>query len=283
MRCEEVRSLIADYLDEDHEMKVETEFREHLQQCTECRGEFEQLRKIWIELGNCSVPVHEGAETRAALIAAVKWRSNMKAALKAVAAIVIFAGLAVGAGTFLKSGSKTDTRSHIRGSDDAAVELVEYGDYECPPCYAHQYHVMIDRLLEKYPGLIRYEFRHFPITTIHPNALLAAKVAEAAGTQGKFWEMHKLLLSSHDRWARNPQARDVFLELAKQIGLQPESFKRSLDSPELEQTILNEAARAREAGINATPTFLVNGKKLEPTPATFDEFDNQIRGLLHQR
>jgi len=101
--------------------------------------------------------------------------------------------------------------------------------------------------------------------------------AEAAGAQGKFWEMHKLLLLSHEKWAKNPQARDVFVDLAKQIGLDREKFIRSLDSRELEETILKNAATARAAGISATPTFLLNGKKLDPTPTSFEEFETQIR------
>src|SRR5215471_8047326 len=149
MRCEEALSRIVDCLEEDHEQPPESAFREHLQQCLACRREFEQLQEFWLDLGNSPVPVHEVIETRAALMAALKWRSTMRAALKAAAAIVIFAGLAIGAGTFFKSGPTTNTLSHVRGAAGAPAELVEYGDYECPPCYARQYHLMIDRLLEK--------------------------------------------------------------------------------------------------------------------------------------
>lgn len=277
MQCEEARSRFVDFLEEDQLV------RDHLQQCVECRKEFEQLQNFWLELGDSPVPVREATETRAAVMesmAELKRRSNMKTVLKVAAGIVLFVGIAVGAGRFLKPGSATDSLSHIRGAAAAQVELVEYGDYECPPCYAHQYHLMIDRMLEKYPGMVRYEFRHFPLTTIHPNALPAAMAAEAAGAQGKFWEMHKLLLSTHEKWAKNPQARDVFVDLAKQLGLNREKFLKSLDSRELEQTILKEAATARAAGISATPTFVLNGKKLDPTPTTFEEFETQIRRYL---
>ncbi len=279
MRCEDAISRIADNLDEDHGQSDESELREHLMQCSSCRYEFEQFQKFWLELGSIPVPVHDGLVTKAALMAALKWRSNVRAALKAVAAIVIFAGIAVAAGILLKPGP-AKVLAHVRGESGAPIELVEYGDYECPPCYAHGYHLMIDRLLEKYPGVIRYEFRHFPLTSIHPNALPAALAAEAAGVHGKFWEMHRSLLESHDRWSRNPKAGDVFVDLATEIGLDPAIFKKSLHSSELEQRILEETSKARDSGINATPTFLLNGRKLNPAPITFDDFDGQIRELL---
>jgi len=157
---------------------------------------------------------------------------------------------------------------------------VEYGDYECPPCYSNQYQSTIDRLLIKYPETIRYEFRHFPLTKIHPNALTAAVAAEAAGAQGKFWEMHSMLRTDYQKWARNPDARLMFIEMASQLGLDAKRFKQSLESSEIEQAILQQQALARDAGIEATPTFVINGRKLDQTPTTFEGFDGVVTDML---
>jgi protein-disulfide isomerase len=216
--------------------------------------------------------LNERLEARAALIAELKWRSDMRFVLKAVVILVIAASLAAGAG-FLLPGKSA---GHSRGSDSAPVVLVEYGDYECPPCFARQYHVIIDRLLQKYPQTVRYEFRHFPLEKIHQNAIPAAMAAEAAGAQGKFWEMHKLLLSSHPRWYRSSNARDVFVELAGKLGLDMTRFMSDLDSKSLEAKVRQDQTAGFEQGVQATPTFLMNGKKLDPVPDTFEAFDRLV-------
>lgn len=203
----------------------------------------------------------------------------MRVVLKAAMILVIGASLAAGAGLLMTRKptlTVVTVAAHSRGPQSAPVTVVEYGDYECPPCFAREYHVMIDRLLEKYPQTLRYEFRHFPLEKIHPNALPAAMAAEAAGAQGKFWEMHKLLLSTHERWYRDPKPRDVFAELAGKLDLDMGKFMRDLDSEVLEKKILAEQAAGRDQGIQATPTFLINGKKLDPAPTSFDVFDRLI-------
>ena len=270
MQCDEARSHIADYIgsaDRGSELDA------HLRTCADCRREFEEFQSLWSDLGSTHAPLNERLDARAALIAELKWRSNMRVVLKAVLALVVVTSLAAGAGLFLTSKSPAD---HSRGSGGAPVVIVEYGDYECPPCFARQYHVIIDRLLEKYPQTVRYEFRHFPLEKIHPNALPAAMTAEAAGAQGKFWEMHKLLLSSHQRWYRNPNARDVFVELAGKLGLDMKKFMSDLDSKALETKVRQDQTAGFEQGIQATPTFLINGKKLDPVPDTFEAFDRLI-------
>jgi protein-disulfide isomerase len=203
----------------------------------------------------------------------------MRVVLKAVVILIIGASLAAGAGFLITRKPLSPAAAvagHFKGTESAPVMLVEYGDYECPPCYAHNYHVIIDRLLEKHPQTVRYEFRHFPLEKIHPNAMPAAMAAEAAGAQGKFWEMHKALLSSHERWYRNPNAREVFAELAGKIGLDMKTFLKDLDSKSIETKILQDQAAGREQGVQGTPTFLINGRKLEPVPDTFDAFDRLV-------
>ena len=278
MQCEEARSQIADYVS-GQATGNRGAIDSHLRTCLECRREFEEFQSLWTDLGEAGPPSDQILDARAALIAELKWRTNMRVALKAVVLLIIGASLAAGAGLFItRKTPATDVTvaGHSRGPEGAPVTLVEYGDYECPPCFAREYHVIIDRLLEKYPQTVRYEFRHFPIETTHPNALPAAMAAEAAGAQGKFWEMHRLLLSSHQRWYKNPQAREIFQELAGKLGLDMKKFISDLDSKPIEQRIRQEQAAGRDDGVQGTPTFLMNGRKLDPVPTTFDAFDRVI-------
>lgn len=292
MRCEEIRESCSDYLRETLDAHTGAAVREHLDACAECRSEFLAVRALWASLGEVSVPDVDGNESKAAVMAAVQWRIKVKAATQALVVIVVLGGLAAGAGLLLKperqpAAARVDTVSHIRGPQDAPLTLIEYGDYECPPCIVYRYHDMVERLLEKYPETIRYEFRHFPLRKIHPNALPAAMAAEAAGAQGKFWEMHRALLGSYDRWSRNPNPQGVFLDLASRLDLDLQRFSQTLASTETEQDVLRQAEFGREAGIEGTPTFVLNGMKLGQAPRTFEDFDSIIvealRNLKLQR
>ena len=274
MQCERARSLIFDY-ESLNDGDVEPE--RHLLECRDCHAEFEELQRLWTDLGHTQVPIGKWPDTRAVLIADLKWRTTMRTLLKTAVLLVLVAGLAAGAGLLVKREARVDApaMTHILGPQNASVTLVEYGDYECPPCFARQYHLIIDRLLKKYPDTVRYEFRHFPIA-IHPNALPAAMAAEAASAQGKFWEMHRLLLSSHDRWYQSADPGSVFVDLAGQLQLDVKTFTRDLNSEPIRQRILQEAKIARDAGIGGTPAFLLNGRRLDPAPKTLEEFESRI-------
>jgi len=138
-------------------------------------------------------------------------------------------------------------------------------------------------LLEKYPDSLKYEYRHFPLIKIHPTALRAAAAAEAAGEQDKFWAMHDLLLNSQEKWRRIPDVEPVFMEFADSIGLNIDDFRSSLQSGIAEQRILKQVAQAREFGIESVPTFVINGRKVEQTPGSFEEFESLIIQELDSR
>jgi protein-disulfide isomerase len=144
-------------------------------------------------------------------------------------------------------------RDHIRGPAKAPVTLVEYGDFECPHC--GQAERVIRELLADV-GDLRYVWRHLPLTDVHPHALLAAKAAEAAHQQGRFWEMHDQLLAHQGALTR----RDV-LDYAAGLGLDTERFARDLSAHAVDEKIFADVDSADLSGVSGTPTFFVNGKR----------------------
>jgi peroxiredoxin/thiol-disulfide isomerase/thioredoxin len=150
------------------------------------------------------------------------------------------------------------SRDHAQGPENAAVNLVEFGDYECPYC-AEAYPVVkeIQRLLGQQ---LRYVFRHFPLANLHPHARHAAEAAEAAAAQGRFWDMHALL------YERQAQLDDEhLLQYARELGLDVERFRRDLGGHAYAHRVDEDAQSARHSRVSGTPTFFINGQRHDDT------------------
>jgi Na+/H+ antiporter NhaA len=147
-------------------------------------------------------------------------------------------------------------RDHVRGPDDAPVTLVEYGDYQCP--YCGQAEVAIRELLVEFGDDLRYVWRHLPLNDVHPNAQMAAEAAEAAASQGAFWEMNDKLLSSQDALA----PRDL-AGYAADLGLDVQRFWDELRAREHEPRVAEDVASADASGVAGTPSFFVNGSRYD--------------------
>jgi protein-disulfide isomerase len=144
-------------------------------------------------------------------------------------------------------------RDHALGPAHARVTLVEYGDYECPHCGA--LHPVIEAARKAFGGNLRFVFRHFPLRASHPHALAAANAAEAAGAQGRFWEMH------HRLYQRQTQLEDGDLsEHARAIGLDLPRFERELAARAHEVRIREDLASAARSGAAGTPSLFINGE-----------------------
>jgi protein-disulfide isomerase len=143
-------------------------------------------------------------------------------------------------------------QDHIEGPKEARVTLVEYGDFECP--YCGKAHEVLTRVLEEMGAQVRFVFRHFPITTVHPHAEAAALAAEAAGAQGKFWEMHDILFENQDSLED-----DDLLSYAEALDLDTERFTESLRTREFLPRIKEDIMSGVRSGVNGTPTFYING------------------------
>jgi protein-disulfide isomerase len=143
---------------------------------------------------------------------------------------------------------------HTIGPETARVTLVEYGDYECPFCGRAQ--PVVKQILRLLGDDLLFAFRHFPLTQIHSHALDAAIAAEAAGAQGRFWELHDLLFTHQDRLA----PRDL-LVLARSIDLDLERFAEDLTQRKYEPRVRRDFLSGIRSGVNGTPTFFINGMR----------------------
>jgi len=145
---------------------------------------------------------------------------------------------------------------HVRGPADAPVTILEYGDYECPYCRAAFRDVR--ELVDEHPDDIRFVFRNFPIPQLHPHAEQAAEAAEAAAAQGRFWEMHDLLLQPYSRLDA-----ESLVTYAEVIGLDLARFRREVTARAHAAKIRADIAEGVRNGVNATPKFYVNGRRVD--------------------
>jgi Na+/H+ antiporter NhaA len=142
-------------------------------------------------------------------------------------------------------------RDHVRGPVDAPITLLEYGDYECPHC--RRASPAVQELLAEFDGRLRFVFRHLPLSDVHPNAALAAEAAEAAGEQGRFWEMHDSLFAHQERL----QPGDL-VHYADELGLDVDRFSTELRDGRYAARVAHDVTTAEEAGVAGTPSFFIN-------------------------
>jgi protein-disulfide isomerase len=165
------------------------------------------------------------------------------------------------------------TTDHIRGDETAKVTLVEYSDFQCPSC--RSYHPFVERLLaETSSSTLRFVYRHFPLSQ-HANAVPAAKASEAAGKQGKFWEMYNILFDKQANWEASTDARTIFTGYARELNLDIPRFEADMNSKEIDDIINKDLKSGLKANIKGTPTFFINGTQID-NPKNYDEFKKVI-------
>lgn len=191
-------------------------------------------------------------------------------------------GVALGSAWYLKRASTTGTPQAATGNTPrptipslvapgaeppntmgpatAPVKLEEFGDFECPPCA--QFHPVLKKMHDEFGDRLQITFREFPLTAMHPHAVSAASAAEAAGLQGKFWEMHHLLYDNQKAWHGQFDVRLTFEGYAKQIGIDVERFKREINSDLVARRITEDGKRARSLNVGGTPTLFMNGREM---------------------
>lgn len=150
--------------------------------------------------------------------------------------------------------------AHVLGPADAPIRIEEFGDFECPPC--GMFHPILEQMHTEFGDKLQITFREFPLVPTHQHALAAASAAEAAGLQGKFWEMHDLLYEHQGEWKKEFDVRPVFEGYAKQIGLDVERYKRDVNGDLVAQRIFADGKRGHSLGVKGTPTVFMNGREV---------------------
>lgn len=177
-----------------------------------------------------------------------------------------FAGLFVFGGnksSSTKSSSTSQATNHVIGLGKTGVTLVEYGDYECPYCQA--YYSVVKQVQQEYNDKIFFQFRNFPLVNVHVNAFSAARAAEAAGLQGKFWEMHDALYSSNNwsTWSTATDPTTYYTQYAQQIGLNMSQYQTDFASTKVNDLINADMAAGNKLNISGTPTYFLDGKQVQ--------------------
>ncbi|MBI3443070.1 DsbA family protein [Candidatus Woesebacteria bacterium] len=157
-------------------------------------------------------------------------------------------------------------------SASAKVTLVEFGDYQCPACKAA--HPSVKQLVKDYADKINFVFRNFPLPQ-HKNAQISAEAAEAAGVQGKFWEMHDKLYQNQNVWSESNQPLVIFTGYAKELGLDTAKFQNDVSTNKFSEKINRDQNDANALEINGTPTFFINNKRLDGI-SSYSDFKNAI-------
>jgi NhaA family Na+:H+ antiporter len=181
-----------------------------------------------------------------------------------------------------KSVSRTgDAESmHIRGNAGAPVTLEEFGDFQCPPCGSIA--GFLDELVKEYEPRLRIVFRNLPLE-MHEHARDAALAAEAAGLQGRFWDMHDVLYREQATWSKADNTRELFDSYAGMIGLNPDQFKKDMEGEKARVRVESDEQRANSLGIKMTPTVFINDRQIAPNDKTPDGLRAAINAALKEK
>lgn len=146
------------------------------------------------------------------------------------------------------------------GSDSAKLKLVEFSDFQCPACKAYEPYVK--QVREKNKDQLQFIYRHFPLPQ-HLNGRPAANFAEYAASEGKFWEAHDKLFETQEKWSSLQNPTEFLVNLGKEIGLDENKTKEALEKSLYNQKISDDMNEGKKLDVNSTPTFYLNGKKLD--------------------
>lgn len=167
-----------------------------------------------------------------------------------------------------------------RGTATARVTVEEFSDFQCPACGGLE--PGLRRVMKDYEDRVRFVFRNYPLQ-MHKYAFLAARAAEAAGLQGKFWEMHDMLYDNQKEWSESMEPRVQFDSYATRLGLDVQRFKTDMERQDLAERIKSDLMRGNSVGVKGTPTIYLNGRELVPGKlVTEEDLRREIEAALGQ-
>jgi protein-disulfide isomerase len=199
-----------------------------------------------------------------------------------IIAVVVVVGIIVGA-MMLGGNDETATVGAVSnnwyGQENGIVTVTEYADFQCPACA--QFYLLFSQVKEQFKDEVRFEFKHFPLVQIHPNATTAHRAAQAAAAQGKFWEMHDLLFEQLQAWNDSTSATTVFEGYAQQLQLDLEKYKIDAASSDTLSIINADIDAGKNLSVTGTPTFFIDGKKIETSDiSTVESFTKAIQDAI---
>jgi protein-disulfide isomerase len=194
--------------------------------------------------------------------------------------IVGFFGFVMFGKSDKNSSVVSEGSSNYYGKEDSPVTITEFVDFQCEACYA--YYPGVKQVKEMYKDQVRFEVRNFPITSGHQFAFQAARAAEAAARQGKFWEMHDKIFEGQKQWEQTQNPQTYFDQYAQEIGLDMEKYKTDRDSSDVAAVINKDLADVKELGGTGTPTFAINGEKVENPGPSAEALSKMIEDALKE-
>lgn len=186
---------------------------------------------------------------------------------------IIVAMLSVGVGILQADAQDAET-------EKPTITITEFSDYQCPACA--YFNPIVKKLKDKYGNQIELKLRFYPLNS-HQFAALAARAAQAAKNQGKFLEMHNMLYQNQKRWSQSVNPIPIFKGYAKKLNMDMEQFNSDLNDAETQRIVMNQKQEGMDMGVNSTPTFFIDGKKLTQLPKTYKEFKKVVQQHLDEK
>ncbi len=208
-------------------------------------------------------------------------KTIVKIAIGLIGVAAVYFGLSTLVGGEVKNQLPATTTSDMHeGSSTSTVTFIEYADFECPACAA--YLPVIKKVKEEMGSKVNFIFRIFPLP-MHVNAISSATAAFAAGEQGKFFEMHDILFTKQEEWSKSKNVSENYINYAVMIGLDIEKFKNDLESEEIKSKVIDLYQEGVKAGIKGTPSFFINGEKIEQKGTTGEEIVKSFVEILNKK
>lgn len=177
----------------------------------------------------------------------------------------------------LSSAATGAEPARAEGPENAVVTLEEFADLECPPCA--NLHSELEKIKAEYGERVRFVFRHFPLDS-HRHAAEAARAAEAAGMQGKFWEMQDILFKRQEQWSEAENAEPLFVNYARALALDTDKFRRDTNSEQANNRVAADRKRGESVDIEATPSLFINGTEVSPEAMSPEGIRTAINAAL---
>jgi protein-disulfide isomerase len=194
--------------------------------------------------------------------------------------VTVFIKLTILSLFLISCGSRQNEATAQQKSEvTAKVTLTEYSDYQCPACA--MYHPIVDSLKKEFGADLNIDYKYFPLNS-HQYAALAARAAEAARNQGKFLEMHNMLFENQRQWSSSNNPISSIINYARELNLDMDKFTDELNAAETQKIVMEEKQAGLQLGVNSTPTFYINGQKVEQNPRTYDAFKDLIKKYMNE-